>query len=126
MACAHRNPQLITFHTFNPFRYVADDPFRVRLDMWMFYSCQAASVAAVALAVGVLLVEEAAASSSEGGKGGESIGFSVMVLVAYTFSLLVRSCIYVKRWSDTRRMKNKHRKAMAMRERRASAASGNS
>ena len=93
--------------------------------MWMFYSCQAASVAAVALAVGVLLVEEAAASSSEGGKGGESIGFSVMVLVAYTFSLLVRSCIYVKRWSDTRRMKNKHRKAMAMRERRASAASGN-
>ena len=121
---AHLSP-LITFQTFNPFRYVADDPFRVRLDMWMFYSCQAASVAAVALAVGVLLVEEAAASSSEGGEGGESIGFSVMVLVAYTFSLLVRSCIYVKRWSDTRRMKNKHRKAMAMRERRASAASGN-
>lgn len=106
---------LLAFEVLLLLMYIIDDPFRVRIDMWLFYSCQIASIIAVTLALAVVVHEES-------GEADPRIAlFPVFVLGIYTFSLLARSSVYVKRWFDVRRMKKKAAKTMNMRERRASA-----
>ena len=88
---------LLAFEVLLLLMYIIDDPFRVRIDMWLFYSCQIASIIAVTLALAVVVHEES-------GEADPRIAlFPVFVLGIYTFSLLARSSVYVKRWFDVRR-----------------------
>jgi hypothetical protein len=106
---------LLAFEILLLLMYIVDDPFRVRIDMWLFYSCQIASIIAVTLALAVVVHEES-------GEADPRVAlFPVFVLGIYSFSLLARCSVYVKRWFDVRRMKKKAAKTMNMRERRASA-----
>ena len=111
--------------------FVLDDPFRMRDEMWLFYTCQACAIAAVSMALSAAAaagggtpaspLNRTSGSSPEAPAtaGGSTQTLSLVILILYNVALVARMALLLRRWRVTRSMKVSLDAEARMRERRS-------